>query len=80
MNPPNSDASILDFYEVDDLPVAINRQSNEGWVWDDGSWTSDPSLTLISYTEDLQITQDDFVHRFPGAALALLDGQQTRRG
>lgn len=80
ITPPHSDAQILDFYEVDERLVAINRLSHEGWVWDEGLWRSDLNLAQVSDTQGKHLSQDDFVHRFPGAALALLDGQQALKG
>lgn len=75
MNPWDRDPSILKFYAIDERPVAIDRLSQVAWAWDEGSWTSDPSLAPISDTQGVQLSQDDFVHRFPHAALALLDSQ-----
>ena len=80
IKPPLSDAPILDFYEIDERLVAVNRLSHEVWVWDDSSWRSDASLIQVSETQGKHLSQDDFVHRFPGAALALLDGQQALKG
>lgn len=65
--------SIIDFYELDARPVAVNRISLEGWVWKKGSWQSGLSLAHRSSTEGNQISSDDFARRFPDAALALLD-------
>ena len=79
-NPPISDPSILNFYVVEGRPVMINGLTHEGWVWQGGSWTSDLGLAQKSFTKGLSLSQDDFVHRFPDAALALLDDQKTRDG
>lgn len=80
MNPSNSDTLILDFYEVGGRPVAINPLSHTGWVWDDGFWTSDPTLVRSSYSHGVKLSQDDFVHRFPGAALSLLYDKEALEG
>ncbi|MBL4858493.1 MAG: hypothetical protein JKY36_04755 [Erythrobacter sp.] len=76
-NPPTSDPSILNFYALEGRPVVIDGLSHEGWVWQGGSWTSDLGLAQKSFTKGLPLSQDDFLHRFPDAALALLDDQKT---
>lgn len=76
-NPPISDSSILSFYVVNGRPVVIDGLSHEGWVWQGGSWTSDLGLAQISFTKGFPLTQDDFVHRFPDAAMALLKRQKS---
>ena len=73
--PSDSQASILDFYELEERPVVINRVSEEGWIWCDGSWVGDHSLVQLSYIKGLRLSEEAFVRRFSHAALALLDDQ-----
>ena len=71
--PSDSQASILDFYELEERPVVVSRVSDEGWIWNDGSWTGDHSLLELSRAKGVSLSQEAFVRRFPHAALALLD-------
>ena len=70
------DSPIFDFFEVDERPVIINRNSDMGWVWRLGAWQEDNSLIRRCYTQGRSFSQEAFVRRFPYAALALLDPQQ----
>lgn len=74
---PISDPSILSFYVINGRPVAIDGLSHEGWVWEGCSWTRDLGLAQVCFTTGFPLTQDDFVHRFPDAAMALLNGQKS---
>ncbi|MBL4858489.1 MAG: hypothetical protein JKY36_04735 [Erythrobacter sp.] len=73
-----SNHSIIDFYELGDRPVAVNRISLEGWMWKEGSWQSGLSLAHRSHTEGKPMSSDDFARRFPDAALALLEAGEER--
>lgn len=72
-NPSISDQSILNFYVVEGRPVVIDGITHEGWVWEGGSWIKDLDLAQISFRKGWLLSQDDFVRRFPQAAMALLD-------
>lgn len=79
--PVNSDISfgaseqpiVFDYFELDDLPVVIDRQGDCGWMWSRGAWQNDVGLPAKCYSAGQALTQDAFVHKFPYAALALLD-------
>lgn len=64
---------MLDFFAIDDRPVVINRGAEIGWMWREGSWKGDADLADTIYAEGERLSETDFVHRFPYAALALLE-------
>ena len=74
----NGEAPVLDFFEIDDRPVVVNRNSDAGWVWSVGAWQGDNTLVERCYSQGRSLSQEVFVHRFPYAALALLDAQPQR--
>lgn len=73
----SSDTPVFDFFEIDERPVVVNRNSDAGWVWSLGAWQGDNSLVERCYSQGQSLSQDAFVHRFPYAALALLDAQSS---
>lgn len=69
----NKSTPVLDYFEVDERPVVVDRRGDAGWIWSQGSWQSTPDLVEKSYTIGHSLTQDAFVSKFPYAALALLE-------
>lgn len=61
---------IIDYFEVGGRPAVMERSSGRLWIWTTDHWDS---TTVAADASSQSITQEDFVHRFPFAALALLD-------
>lgn len=70
---------ILDFFEVDETPVVVDRASDTAWVWRQGGWQASASMVEQSYLRGTRISQNNFVQRFAYAALALLETSRPSR-
>lgn len=68
----DTDATLFDFFEVEEQAVVINRRSDVGWVWSRGKWQYSTSIVARCYSDGRSLGQDEFVHLFPFAALELL--------
>ena len=63
----------LDFFEVNERPVVVDRTQGVGWVWSRGAWQNSPDVVEECYSQGHRMEEDVFVGRFPFAALALIE-------
>jgi len=64
---------VFDYFEVEGLPVIVDRFEGVAWEWSRGRWRQAPHLVEQSYKAGERLKAEAFVEAYPYAAIELLE-------
>ena len=65
--------SAIDYIELGDAIVVVERDTDNAWMWNRGKWKDEPELVPRCYQEGRLLDRDTFIRQHPFAAIELLD-------